>query len=315
MAFMLGSFSDGLFGGAKDVIAIAGAWEDLKQKRREGAAADAVMKAYNETPAQDTALPVGKTEGAPPSKSKIDSEELPPLDSVPTPKFMGGKDSEVKREALPAPRTTAPTYLPPATANKALATEAGMEDYKPPPAPAAAPAEPGSVIWTPDKGLHPAGAGETGGYNVGGAIGQAASAVGNLRWDPVKGLYSQSAADPIEAGNIDLNNRPIVKNADGSISTVRSMSFNDNGREVLIPTVADDGSRVLSDQEAIGQYRRTGKHLGIFRTPEAATAYAQQLHEQQARRYLPQQPQFAAPGTYQPPGTVFAIPPPYQQGY
>lgn len=88
----------------------------------------------------------------------------------------------------------------------------------------------------------------------------------------------------IENGNIDLARRPVVKNADGSISTVRSMSVNIDGNEVLIPTVSDDG-RLLSDQDAINYYIKTGKHLGKFATPDAATAYAQTLHNQQAQMY------------------------------
>lgn len=101
------------------------------------------------------------------------------------------------------------------------------------------------------------------------------------------------APGQLEAGNINLFNRPVVKNADGTISTVRSMSANFDGKEVLLPTVSDDGN-ILSNEEAVEQYRKTGKHLGIFDTAEHATAYAKTLHEDQERLYVPQDRQ--APG-------------------
>jgi len=105
----------------------------------------------------------------------------------------------------------------------------------------------------------------------------------------------------IAPGNIDLAKRPVVKNPDGSISTVRSMSINVDGNEVLIPTVAADGSRILSNEEAIAQYKRTGQMLGIFDTPANATAYAQQLHDQQAKAYAPGATAPAVPGAPAPP--------------
>jgi hypothetical protein len=86
-------------------------------------------------------------------------------------------------------------------------------------------------------------------------------------------------------GNIDLFNRPKVKNADGSTSTVLSTSFNINGAEVLLPTVSDDG-RIMTDDEAVEQFKKTGKHLGIFDNPQDADAYASQLHEDQEKLYL-----------------------------
>lgn len=101
-------------------------------------------------------------------------------------------------------------------------------------------------------------------------------------------FYSAYPKGLLEKGNIDIHNRPVVKNADGSISTVRSMSTNIDGREVLIPTVSDDG-RIMSDDEAIDNFMRTGKHLGMFDNPEDATAYAESLHNQQADEYLPKQ--------------------------
>ena len=102
-------------------------------------------------------------------------------------------------------------------------------------------------------------------------------------WPPAPPTYPGMSA----WGNIDLDKRPVVRNADGSISTVRSMGVNFGDGETLIPTVSQDG-RVMGDEEAVDYYRKTGQHLGKFDTPENADFYAQKLHEQQADQYLPQ---------------------------
>lgn len=88
-----------------------------------------------------------------------------------------------------------------------------------------------------------------------------------------------------QVGNIDIYNRPQTPNYDGSVSTVRSMSFQDqDGSEVLVPTVAPNG-RLLSDQDAIALYRLSGKHLGKFASPGAADRFAEALHQQQDRYF------------------------------
>lgn len=99
--------------------------------------------------------------------------------------------------------------------------------------------------------------------------------------DPV---VEQSGLGQFGSGNIDLTNRPKVRNSDGSISTVRSMSANFDGQEVLLPTVSDDG-RIMTDDEAIDQYRKTGRFLGKFSTVDEANSYADRLHQEQEQMY------------------------------
>lgn len=91
------------------------------------------------------------------------------------------------------------------------------------------------------------------------------------------------ARGPLVAGNIDVTKIVPVANPDGTQSTVRSITatFGD-GRAVLIPTVV--GGRIVSNQEAIGAYQRSGQHLGIFSTEADANAHALALHKSEAVR-------------------------------
>ncbi|MCK1706120.1 hypothetical protein IVA86_33145 [Bradyrhizobium sp. 146] len=122
-----------------------------------------------------------------------------------------------------------------------------------------------------------------------------ATALANARGAP--GPDPKNSPGLLEPGNIDLANRPQVKNSDGSVSTVRSLGVNIDGKEVLIPTVV--GNQVLSDDEAIAHYKKTGEHLGKFDTVEHANAFAEKLHNMQDDYYRPrpQQPTTTASDT------------------
>lgn len=87
----------------------------------------------------------------------------------------------------------------------------------------------------------------------------------------------------ITPGNIDLSTRPKVKNPDGTVSTVRSIGVNFDGIEYLIPTVSDDG-KILSEDQAIELFKKTGKHLGGFNSVEASNRAAEIIHNSEARR-------------------------------
>lgn len=109
----------------------------------------------------------------------------------------------------------------------------------------------------------------------------------------LKGKFEGQTADasgrtvpqmPGYGGNIDLDKRPTVPQDDGTFATIKSMSFNEDGKEILIPTISPDG-RQLSNEEAIALYHETGKHLGKFDTPEQATAFAKTLSERQGTVY------------------------------
>ena len=85
----------------------------------------------------------------------------------------------------------------------------------------------------------------------------------------------------IPASISNLYDRPVLKNPDGSYSTTSSISVGTDKGETLIPTVVN-GVR-LTQQQAVDHFRKTGEHLGIFDTPAHANAYAEALHNEQAR--------------------------------
>jgi hypothetical protein len=87
----------------------------------------------------------------------------------------------------------------------------------------------------------------------------------------------------VEEGNLDIRNRPIVKNPNGSVSTERSFSDNFDGVEVLLPTVID--GKIVSREEAIDHYKKTGENLGKFKDAASADVYAENLHNRPDPRW------------------------------
>lgn len=98
----------------------------------------------------------------------------------------------------------------------------------------------------------------------------------------------------IEQGNIDVNHRPVIWNDNGSPSTIYSATIPiGGGKWALVPTIANgkfltpngkipnEGDRkALSALEdaAAEQYKKTGEHLGIFKSQQDADRYAERTH-------------------------------------
>lgn len=102
---------------------------------------------------------------------------------------------------------------------------------------------------------------------------------------PVKGENPEDKAYAPRTipGNINLKKRKVVHNKDGTISTERSITIDEDKYSVVIPTVVN--GKIVSNKAAIAHYKKTGQHLGKYPSRAAAEIAAQQIHEQQARRY------------------------------
>jgi hypothetical protein len=113
-------------------------------------------------------------------------------------------------------------------------------------------------------------------------------------YDPNMGVIAPGL---VEAGNLELNGRPLVQNDDGTHSSEYSFSFGTDKGETLVPTVVGGrfltpdgkkpqvGSQADKDMHKAAQdhYNRTGEHLGIFDTPENADTYASAVHNRRLR--------------------------------
>jgi hypothetical protein len=96
----------------------------------------------------------------------------------------------------------------------------------------------------------------------------------------MSGLNFRNYPDMLSAPNIDLSNRVRVHNPQtGKSSSVWSMSIGveEGGEEitVLIPRLKPDGT-IMSEQEAIEWFRKTGQHMGKFKTRKEADRFSRE---------------------------------------
>jgi hypothetical protein len=147
-----------------------------------------------------------------------------------------------------------------------------------------------------------------------------------LSGKPAPSSDTMAAAHPkglVEPGNLPLANRPTIQNADGSHSSELSFSREEDGKEVLVPSVVNGkfmtpdgkipplghkdatGKYIPTPQEkamqdkAWAHYQQTGEHLGKFDNPDNADAYANVLHnrgEKKPEAFNPAK-HFVQPGT------------------
>jgi hypothetical protein len=97
-----------------------------------------------------------------------------------------------------------------------------------------------------------------------------------------------------QPGNIDLANRPVVINDDGSKSTELSFSRGTDEGEVLVPQIV--GGKKLSQDDAWQHYKDTGEHMGIFDSPGLADSYAEHVHNRsQGTPNASRKPQYVMP--------------------
>ena len=108
----------------------------------------------------------------------------------------------------------------------------------------------------------------------------------NIYAKPIRQPKTQNDVDPqaisqglVEPGNIPLKGRPLIDLGDGRVGSEYSIGIEENGKEVLIPTIYD-GER-HSAAEAVQHYRETGQHLGKYSSIEAANQAAQIIHSRE----------------------------------
>lgn len=115
--------------------------------------------------------------------------------------------------------------------------------------------------------------------------------------DAFKAKPIQQKTKDFGQGNIDLNNRPIIRKdatgkplPNGDISTVYSYTLwpedTKEGKYIVIPGVRAGLDRQMTPDEARDWYLKSGEFLGKFNSDTSAESYGQSLHDNQATQYV-----------------------------
>jgi hypothetical protein len=83
----------------------------------------------------------------------------------------------------------------------------------------------------------------------------------------------------IEPGNIQLKGRPLINMPGGSVGSEYSVSFTQDGKEVLVPTIFD--GKAHNPQDAWKHYLQTGQHLGKYDNVADADRAAEAIHSRE----------------------------------
>ena len=83
----------------------------------------------------------------------------------------------------------------------------------------------------------------------------------------------------VEPGNIPLKGRPLISMPGGDVGSEFSTSFNQGGKEVLVPTIFD--GKQHTPKEAWKHYLQTGQHLGKYDNAEDADRAAEAIHKRE----------------------------------
>ena len=94
---------------------------------------------------------------------------------------------------------------------------------------------------------------------------------------PFINYFHKDIIRPEVEGNINLENRPKVFNEKGDYETVKTITTEMDGKTILLPTIID--GKEVSAKEAVQHFKKTGLHLGIFKTQKDADKYDEQLHK------------------------------------